>query len=75
MFSDIPVGFPKRDGNSRSRDKAMYNYRSANQIFCATTIVASSENSAEIARNPNVAIRAGYVGIIIAKNITQMPTV
>jgi len=40
------------------------------KFFCATTIVASSENSAEIARNPNVAIRARYVGIIIAKNIT-----
>ena len=70
MFSNIPVSFPKRDGNARSRDKAMYNYDSANEIFCTTTIVASSENSAEIARNPNVAIRARYVGIIIAKNIT-----
>ena len=75
MFSDIPVGFPKRYGNARPRDKAMYNYRSTNQFFCATTIVVSSKNSAEIARNPNVVIRARYVGIIIAKNITQMPTV
>ena len=40
------------------RHKAMYNYRSANQILRATTIVASSYNTAEIAGNPNAAIRA-----------------
>jgi len=75
MFSNIPVRFAKGDGSVKSYKKTISIYHSANRFFGEINIVASSENSAEIARNPNVVIRARYVGIIIAKDITQMPTV
>lgn len=75
MFLNIPVRFAKRDGSVKSYKKTISIYHSANRFFGEINIVASSYNTAEIAGNPNAAIRAGYVGIIIAKNITQMPTI
>jgi len=75
MFSNIPVRFAKRDGSVKSYKKTMSVYHSANRFFGEINIVDSSYNTAEIARNPNAVIRARYVGIIIAKNITQMPNI
>ena len=68
MFSNIVVRFPKREGNARLHEKIMYHYHSANRIFCEINIVASSYNAPEIVGNPNAAIRAGYVLIVIAKS-------
>lgn len=53
----------------------MCNYHSTNRFFGAINIVAGSYNSTEIAGNPNADIRAGYVLIVITKNITQMPNI
>ncbi|WP_295950269.1 hypothetical protein [uncultured Bartonella sp.] len=47
----------------------MSNYHPAKRFFGAINIVAGSYNSTEIAGNPNAAIRAGYVLIVITKNI------
>ena len=70
MFLNISVRFAKRDGSVKSYKKTISIYHSENRFFGEINIVASSYNTAEIARNPNVVIRARYVGIIIAKNIT-----